>query len=194
MAGRRNWRVYFASPVPSRWVAGAAPRLMSIQLLTDFGDTVTDAGHEGPWDSEEREGCSAAPEVLSHLFVALSLAAAEDPRKAAPRAVAGLLRVWSDRGGAHPLDPGRLPVSRDSTIKVWLSLEAGGQSIRDVDGVWLRLKGATILSGACPLPGAYACADGQCRHHPGGCLCMFKKREFVALPCPGLHSRRADSL
>lgn len=174
MAGHRNWRVYFASPLPTRWCAGTAPRLMSIQLLTDFGDKVSEAGHEGPWDSEEKAGYSASQEALSQVFVALSLAAAEDPRKIAPRGAAGMLRVWSDRGGTIPLDPGKLPVSKDSTIKVWLSLDAGGQCVRDADGEWLRLKGATILSRACPLSGDYTCADGHCRHHPGDCLRKLK--------------------
>jgi hypothetical protein len=165
---RRNWRVHLASTVPARWSAGTVPRLMHVQLLTDFGDRVSEAGHEGPWDSEAQP-VAFDTDVLSRVFVALSLEAAEDPRRAPPRGAAGVLRVWGDRAGTMPLDPTRLPVCADSTAKVWLSLDAGGMSAsRDIDGAWLRLKGATVLAGGCPEQGDKACAEGSCFHHPGG--------------------------
>jgi hypothetical protein len=48
----RNWRVFLSPPLPSRWSAGAPPRMVTITLVTDFGDKVSEAGNEGPWDSE----------------------------------------------------------------------------------------------------------------------------------------------
>ena len=88
--------------VPSRWSAGAAPRMVSIQLVTDFGDKVSEAGNEGPWDSDGPKGWDSAfafpADALSSIKVSLSLVAAEDPKAAtAPSGAAGLLRVWQDR-------------------------------------------------------------------------------------------------
>ena len=85
---------------------------------------------------------------------------------------------------AQPLDPQHLPVSHDSTCKVWVSLDASSLKVaRDVDGVWLRLCGTTLCASGCPLPGPSRCAggllamsvsvlvlfaDGDCR--PGPCM------------------------
>ena len=76
--------------------------MVSIQLVTDFGDKVSEAGNEGPWDSDGPKGWDSAfafpADALSSMKVSLSLVAAEDPMAATtPRGAAGLLRVWQDR-------------------------------------------------------------------------------------------------
>jgi hypothetical protein len=168
----RNWRVYFASPVPFRWIVGAQPRQLVIQLLTDFGDPVSHAGDEGPWDSDgpkqwDSPGDVVSPADLLQVKIVLSIANGEDPRAVAPIEAQALLRVWEDRGGTRPLDPANLVVSSDSTCKVWVSLDASGlRCVRGIDGIWLRLKGATALATGCPLHGLHSCAD-VCVHHPG---------------------------
>ena len=167
---------------------GSPPRLLLIQLLTDFGDPVSQAGNEGPWDSEGPKGWDSGggmvpAHMLAQVTVSLGLAAAEDLTTPTPSAAA-LLRVWQDRNGTVPLDPQHLPVSHDSTCKVWVSLDASSLKVaRDVDGVWLRLCGTTLCASGCPLPGPSRCAggllamsvsvlvlfaDGDCR--PGPCM------------------------
>ena len=144
---------------------GSPPRLLLIQLLTDFGDPVSQAGNEGPWDSEgpkgwDSEGGMLPAHMLAQVTVSLGLAAAEDLATPTPSAAA-LLRVWQDRNGTVPLDPQHLPVSHDSTCKVWVSLDASSLKVaRDVDGVWLRLRGTTLCASGCPLPGPSRCAGG----------------------------------
>lgn len=140
---------------------------------------VSEAGDEGPWDSVGPKGWDStqqhalhagdtvSPEALSRVKIALSLASAEDPRAAAFMGSSSLLRAWSDRSGTQSLDPGNLTVSKDSTSKVWVSLDASQlKSSRDVDGLWLRLKVATALASGCPLSGTSRCRQA-CHHHPG---------------------------
>jgi len=172
-AANRNWRVHFVSPVPTRWHGGAAPRQMTIQLVTDFGETVSDAGNEGAWDSDGPKGWdslgdSVSADALDSVKLSLSLAMAEDLSVASSYSAGVVLRVWEDRSMTSPLDPDKLSVGTDSTCKVWVSLEESTlKSERNFDGMWLRLKGASTLASACPIQeGVHRCRT-VCRHHAG---------------------------